>query len=338
MVLSVWISIISFISYLDLAHLANVIVDISEQNITSVPQNLLPNVTELNLENNLINILDATSFDLYRGLVWLSVAHNPLRRIKDGTFDKCRRLQTLLLSKTKITYLPIPFGPSVGKLGKLDLQRAIQDRSILRGEYLSGFANLKYLDLGMNSLNGMDDIVIPLSLESLNVAGNDITTFPDFTHLNMLKDLSIDTNPFTVISTNLFNGLSSLARLSMVSCNLSTFPDPTNLLSLRRIDLRNNNLFTVPDFLDSGVTDLRIARNPILCDYRMCWRRMWTWIKPLPSGFDDVTCQHPPGMRGQAIMDVSVVDIECYKGQWCLTNDFLIGRRFPYYRPYERWI
>ena len=64
MVVSVWISIVLFISYLDLPHLANVIVDISEQNITSVPQNILPNVTEVNLENNLINILDVTSFDL----------------------------------------------------------------------------------------------------------------------------------------------------------------------------------------------------------------------------------------------------------------------------------
>ena len=64
MVLSVWISIVLFISYLDLAHLANVIVDISKQNITSVPQNILPYVTEVNFENNLINILDVTSFDL----------------------------------------------------------------------------------------------------------------------------------------------------------------------------------------------------------------------------------------------------------------------------------
>ena len=122
--------------------------------------------------------------------MWLSVARSslrsPLRKIKDGTFDKCRRLQTLFLSKTKITYLPIPFGPSVGRLGKLDLQRAIQDPFILRGEYLSGFENLKYLDLGMNSLNDMDGIMIQLSLESLNVTGNDITKFPDFTHLKIL--------------------------------------------------------------------------------------------------------------------------------------------------------
>ena len=70
-------------------------IDLSDQQLTTVPRTLNRDVDILVLYHNYLNILNNNSFDQYPNLVELSLKHCTIKLIQEGTFDKQVKLQLI---------------------------------------------------------------------------------------------------------------------------------------------------------------------------------------------------------------------------------------------------
>ena len=46
---------------------------------------------------------------------------------------------------------------------------------------------------------------------------------------------------------------------------------------------------------------LKIANNPLICDYGLCWIRMWPWMFDTQLLADTATCASPSGVAGKPL-------------------------------------
>ena len=300
-------------------------VDLSRQNLKSVPQDIYKFVTDLHLEFNYIESVDNESFANYESLLKIGLHYNPLKVIGENTFAKNCQLGSLGMIAGQLRSLPQSFGLDASKrLRRFMAWNSIKDPAIIRGPYFGDFTSLESLNIPQTDLFSLDNLTIPPTIKSLNVGRTRLTSFPNVTatRLPRLSYLRVYGNSIPYISTASFDGISDdLHNIHLQDNGLLWVPDLSSKLNLETIRLHGNNLETVPDLLNLNLKELTLADNPIRCDQRMCWWKMWHRLKSRPAITDDVICTDPPELAGSVLAEVNPRDMHCYKGKLRLLSN-----------------
>ncbi|XP_065560506.1 protein toll-like isoform X2 [Artemia franciscana] len=210
------------------------------KNITSLPENLLQDLTSLiKLELDLCSIEDLKpdSFRNLRSLVLLDLDRNKLSNLSGNIFKDLVNLEVLDLSANHLTQLPVGVFKHNKNLLFLDLSR--NKISSLKDGVFNGLVRLKNLNLANNQLHNIDPDVFSQTrlLEELDISKNNLTfSSPG-------DSIFFDYG----IGTQLFEPLTRSLKVLNVSHNaIEEIPFGwQNFLVLQKLDLSNNQLRSV---------------------------------------------------------------------------------------------
>ena len=231
-------------------------VDMSGQNLITVPQTIGSNVTKLNLRGNALKILDDISFSTLVELLNLDLSSCHITFIYNGTFATQCKLEMLSLKNNNIQYLPVDFGPPTDSLLSLGTFNALADNFDLRPVYFSAFKKLKSLHTGGWVGIPFSKANIPISLIVL-LAQYAFETFPDLSNLTEIKSLSLWDHDFSFIPDDYIKGMEGLHKLSIGRTNLQITPDLSDLKNLKTLWLPLNLISIIPRHTIEGLRQLR---------------------------------------------------------------------------------
>ncbi|XP_058122260.1 toll-like receptor 7 [Anopheles ziemanni] len=223
-----------------------------------VTHNLLTNMTQLPLANmtglkilnvsynNLVDIPKNTFPKLYE-LHTIDLAHNNISHIYNAVFQNLLSLRNLNLSYNALEKIgPSTFG-TLPTLLELDMSyNRLKD--ITRGA-LAKTTGLRFLHMQHNKLEKV--FQIPISLNELNLAHNEITEIPEKTWPTMNSLLGLDLS-YNRVANNLargsFAGLLTLQRLNLESNGISEIPRDSfaDLGTMQYLYLARNNITVLP--------------------------------------------------------------------------------------------
>ena len=313
----------SLIISLFLPHLhAGLNIDRSNLDLRTVPQNVDSRLTTLKLDINFIEEINNTSFPQLTFLCCLHMNRNPLKYIKENTFQNNPRLNYFACSQCNIKTLPTNFGPCTSSFKTFTLMNGIDPSAvdaIFRYPYFRAFASLRVIALSRLPLKNMANLKLSPSTQKIRVVSVDVAVFPNLTSSNFpkLTYLNIRGNPINIIPDDVWQHVTdSLQTLDASQTELSVMVDLTLRPNLQEIYISNNHLETIPDLLNmTSLTTLKIDGNSRMsCDHRMCWRRLWDRIREPLASYDDVTCIQPPELAGYKLSVVNPELMNCAKG------------------------
>ena len=233
-------------------------IDLSDQQLTTVPRTLNLDVEILILDDNVLNILNNSSFDLYPDLDVLSLKHCSSKLIEEGTFDKQVKLQMISLIHNHIRQLPITFGPSVHTIIDINLRAAYDSGYVFDYPYFRAFRKLLALDIGGRNASSFDSTNIPPSVMSFKAVRSELSTFPNFSHLQNLEILFLGINHITTIARGNIDELKQLKVLKLFSNRIGSMPNISYLPALKRVVLNKNYISYVPADTLNGLHFLKI--------------------------------------------------------------------------------
>ena len=255
----------------------------------------------------------------------IGLQYNPLRIIGEDTFAKNIQLGNLYMMGCQLKSLPQSFGLEASKrLRRFMAWNSIEDLAIIRGPYFGDFISLISLNFPHTDLFSLDKLTLPPTIKDLNVGRTRLTSFPNVTaaRLPRLSYLRVYGNNISYISKSSFDGVSDdLHTIHLHNNGLLWVPDLSSKVKLETIKLHGNNLETVPDLVSLNLKELTLADNPIICDRRMCWWKMWHRLKSRPEITDDVICTNPPELAGSVLAEINPRDMHCYKGKLRLLSN-----------------
>ena len=297
-----------------LCQLQALVIDRSELELTAVPQDVTVTVTEFILISNRIREIDHTSFAIYTSLEKVDLTRNPLKHIRENSFQNNLHLVYFACSYCKIVSLPANFCPCVASITEMHFNEGIDPSvadTIFRYPYFEAFTSLKKVGLAEIPMgNTAVDVKLPPTIVMLLFSYVGLTRFPNVTAsvFPILQHLRIHHNPMRAIPDDMWEQVSDQLKTFHVNGNsLSVMVDLTLKPNLNNIDISWNDLETVPDLLNMpSLTIFHLAENSrMACDRRMCWRRLWDRIRPPLKSSDDVTCRQPPELAGYTLSMVN---------------------------------
>lgn len=151
------------------------VVDCSSRRLTSVPSNLPPYTTQLNLKDNQISTLSAGTFDELPNLQILDLSDNLLEIVEDDTFSKLEKLVELNLANNRLNKIS--------------------------GRMLSGLKAVHHISLTSNRLTCISNLTFSetVNLRKLDLFGNQIGCIQEgtFDRTSELSSLNLMSNPFS---------------------------------------------------------------------------------------------------------------------------------------------
>ena len=288
-------------------------------NLTSVPQDLDVAVTTLSLKYNNITAIDSSSLWRYYNLKELYINRNPLKEIKNGSFDNNPDLEVFSCGACKLHRFPVDFGPASNSLKYIDFSWGINNVIGFSQMKLNRFTSLSHLAIkGIIGVD-FDSLNFPISLYFLRFGYMKLVTFPNLTFARFpnLNYVNAMWNTFQEGSN--FRGVTGAVEFIVFDYSHLCSADGLELLSnLRKIYIMNNNLETIPDLLSlPKLKRLYIKGNTRMkCDQRMCWRRLWERVKRPLRYYDDVICVEPPLLAGYAMSKINPKFMQCSNGKW----------------------
>uniref|UniRef100_A0A671U4P1 Leucine rich repeat containing G protein-coupled receptor 6 n=1 Tax=Sparus aurata TaxID=8175 RepID=A0A671U4P1_SPAAU len=220
-----------------------VMVDCSELGLSSVPTNLSPLTTYLDLSMNNISEIQPRVFQCHKSTsnarTWMD-SHAQKPTLDCVIISPRRRLDANLLSE-------VPAGA------------------------FRGVRSLRHLWLDDNSLTEIPVTALDSlpSLQAMTLALNQITHIPDyaFTNLSALVVLHLHNNKIQSMDARCFEGLHSLETLDLNYNDLQEFPVAIRTLSkLQELGFHNNNIKAIPERAFVGNPQLQTIHfyeNPI---------------------------------------------------------------------------
>lgn len=221
-----------------------VLVDCTRRNLTTIPDGIPLNVTNLDLSDNMITELSDSPFSGFRRLSELKLDENKLESLPLNAFKGVKKLKILSLKENNFRTCP-EFGLSLEFLDEL---------------YLTGN---KMHSVGVSAFQRVPNI------HHLWLDFNELTEVPTdaLKDLKNLEYLNLDQNKIVVIRNSSFQSLSRLITLLLFHNNISRIEDDAfkGLASLELLNLRNNNLEEVPVALKElkNLEQLELIYNPI---------------------------------------------------------------------------
>ncbi|XP_066276439.1 insulin-like growth factor-binding protein complex acid labile subunit isoform X1 [Branchiostoma lanceolatum] len=223
---------------------------LNDNQISGLNRNpLLPNLLELNLEDNSITSISrpGSPFSRRPNLQVLRLGGNVISTVPTSAFDGLRQLVRLYLNRNTITTITA-FGSNsfLDSLEMLDLQ------------------DNRLTSIGIETFTG-----VPLLIE-LNLSSNSISRIEDgsFGRLKKLRVLYLHSNHIGVLTSATFRGMPALTRLTLSDNKIQTLPGMAFIgaTNLGFLDLSSNDLSTVTRTAFSGLynlTTLLLERNNI---------------------------------------------------------------------------
>ncbi|XP_072420083.1 podocan-like protein 1 [Chiloscyllium punctatum] len=244
--------------------------DLSNNNLTKVPEGLPANIVVLQLGRNRITSISRHSLNRIRNLEYLLLQHNRITagRVHKEAFGKLRKLHTLHIFNNPLGKIPavLPgrlsslmlLHNAILKIGADDFASAyhLTDLNLshnrLRSARLHRLAfgklrRLERLDLSANQLSLLPS-GLPPSLLALRAQGNQISQLPTdaLLHLSSLRELHLHHNLLTIgkIAPGVWRNVPNLKLLDLGHNDLSYVP-PDLPESLEYIYLQNNRITTI---------------------------------------------------------------------------------------------
>ena len=283
-----------------------------------VPQSLDPNTEILDLISLPIPVLDNSSFARYSNLAKIRMKGCSVTYVKNGTFNTLWRLQYVSFMYNKIIEFPEDFGLASQSLVEMQLWGAFSLRT-LSPFYFRNFSKLTKLYLGNNDWTPFDPSILPASLKSINLNyASWLNAYPNFTGWTPhLKIISLEGNVIPEIPKENIR-LMNITYINIGSNRLTSIPDHPVYPYIGTLLLNRNRLTTIPDLYNTTLKQLKLAKNPLVCDYALCWIRMWPWMFDTPLLADTPTCASPADADGTPLMEVRPVQMECFNGKLIL--------------------
>ena len=307
-----------------ITHLCNgirVTVNRRNESLSTVPQDVATDVTHFILEDNDITHIDFNSFKNYTELWNIDLSRNPLKNIANGTFENNHKLSQIICIECAIESAPASFGPCTAKITKIDFHQGVVNSHVLLNFEFKKFTRLSSLKLTEVALPDLNVLQLPPSIRALSIFDTGLSTlpqvgrtrFPKLTWIYLVRnDLNLE------IPYSWFNNISiDIQALSLAADGVVSVPEILPIKpSLSFFAIEKNRLVTIPDMLDfSALKYLFIRDNPVTCDQKMCWRRLWD-RKRAPLLGDDVRCQMPLRLQGAMLATVNPKLLSCYNGKW----------------------
>uniref|UniRef100_A0A3B4WKA4 Leucine rich repeat containing G protein-coupled receptor 6 n=1 Tax=Seriola lalandi dorsalis TaxID=1841481 RepID=A0A3B4WKA4_SERLL len=246
-----------------------VMVDCSELGLSSVPANLSPLTTYLDLSMNNISEIQPRAFHRLHLLSELRISGNQLRYISGHALQGLHNLKVLMLQNNQLERLPDDAPWDLPNLLSLRLDANLLSE-VPAGTF-RGVRSLRHLWLDDNSLTEIPVTALDSlpSLQAMTLALNQITHIPDyaFTNLSALVVLHLHNNQIQSMGARCFEGLHSLETLDLNYNDLQEFPVAIRTLSkLQELGFHNNNIKAIPERAFVGNPQLQTIHfyeNPI---------------------------------------------------------------------------
>ncbi|KAL0175499.1 hypothetical protein M9458_027829 [Cirrhinus mrigala] len=157
-----------------------IIVNYSNQNLSSVPPGLKPSTEDLDLSLNRIKTLSAKDFLTTPELHFLNLSWNILEKIDRDTFNSTPALEILDLSHNRLQNLSDqPYLLKTGRLQFLDLSSNLFSVMALGREF-STLKCLQWLGLSAKSISNQDfSYIANLTLKTLFINAHGLQTYED---------------------------------------------------------------------------------------------------------------------------------------------------------------
>ena len=222
-------------------------------------------------------------------------------------------LRTLHLSHNDISQLPTSFNHLPYTLFYIGLYRAFNEAFDLAIPYFNDFDILRSMILASRNPNKyFNATVLPTYLNKLVISDTFLDFFPNLPNY-MLKYLILINCGISHISMANIEQLNDLIFLKLDGNGFVNLPNISFMSNLNTLSLRENNLHTLPDLYNCPLGLLHIWGNPLVCNYSLCWVRMWPFVKA-DLQLDYPFCTLPTENIGRLLMDVDPVKMLCYKG------------------------
>ncbi|XP_072036880.1 uncharacterized protein [Amphiura filiformis] len=236
--------------------------DLSSNNFTRFPMNLLTNLTHLSLDNNQISFQTQTIFHDPSALLSLVLSRNGISFIPNNLFSHLHSLKRLNLGNNALTDIQIDLFSGLRDLEVLYL-RNNSIESLPSGVFVA-LQPLQVLLMYDNKLKMIEnDLFNGLTkLGILELSSNIIESLPSgvFRDLQQLQELYLYDNKLKNIEINLLKGLTKLEILSLSSNNIESLPSGVfrDLHQLQELHLYDNKLKKIESDLLNGLTKLEI--------------------------------------------------------------------------------
>lgn len=236
-----------------------VLVDCTRRNLTTIPDGIPLNVTNLDLSDNMITKLSDSPFSGFRRLSELHLDENKLESLPLNTFKGVKRLKILSLKSNNFRTCP-EFGLSLESLDELYLT-GNKMHSISAGAF-QRVQNIHHLWLDFNELTEVptDALKNLINLEYLSLDQNKIVAIRNssFQSLSRLRTLLLFHNNISKIEDDAFKGLASLESLNLRNNNLEEVPVALKeLKNLQQLELIYNPIEAIQDYAFEGLIKLR---------------------------------------------------------------------------------
>ncbi|XP_030623683.1 leucine-rich repeat-containing G-protein coupled receptor 6 [Chanos chanos] len=245
------------------------LVDCSELGLSTVPSNLSPLTSYLDLSMNNLTEIQPNAFHNLHFLGELRLSGNHLRHIPGAVFQDLYNLQVLMLQNNQLERLPSEDPWDLPNLLSLRLDANlisdVPERAFL------GMRSLRHLWLDDNVLTDIPVAALNNlgSLQAMTLALNRITHIPDyaFRNLSNLVVLHLHNNLIRTLGQNCFEGLHSLETLELNYNDLQEFPVAIRMLAkLQELGFHNNNIKGIPERAFEGnplLQTIHFYENPI---------------------------------------------------------------------------
>ncbi|XP_064600868.1 leucine-rich repeat-containing G-protein coupled receptor 5-like [Liolophura sinensis] len=239
------------------------------KNLTSVPMDLSPNTTQLDLSMNNISQLPEYAFASLPHLQELLLVGNQLKNLPPKVFSGLHSLKILYLTGNQFKVVPSQALKCLGSVEQLHLDTNHIDT--VPDDSFEDMHSLKHLWLNGNKLKTVPVSAVGLAsdLEVLWLSVNQITVVPDYAFYNntRLAVLLLHDNYIREVGDHAFEGLEGLRVLEINKNELTQVPVALySLTELNDLTLADNQIEYLPDECFSGnqnLVYLQLKGNPI---------------------------------------------------------------------------
>uniref|UniRef100_A0A8C1VJK5 Leucine rich repeat containing G protein-coupled receptor 6 n=1 Tax=Cyprinus carpio TaxID=7962 RepID=A0A8C1VJK5_CYPCA len=231
--------------------------DLSMNNISEIQPNAFHNLhflSELRLDANLIMEVPARTLSGMRSLRHLWLDDNALTEIPVSALNDLSSLQAMTLALNRITHIPDYAFKNLSNLVVLHLHNNMI--RTLGQNCFEGLHSLETLELNFNELQEFPVAIRTLAkLQELGFHNNNIKAIPEraFVGNPLLQTIHFYENPIQFVGRSAFQFLPKLHTLSLNGATeIREFPDLKGTSSLQVLDLSWNRINTVhPDAFSS---------------------------------------------------------------------------------------
>ncbi|XP_062585950.1 leucine-rich repeat-containing G-protein coupled receptor 5-like isoform X1 [Saccostrea cucullata] len=235
--------------------------ELQRNRLTHVPAGImtLPDLMDLNLENNRIQFIPSHVFQLNKNLRDIKLRGNPISSFGLNTFQGLHYLRELTISEARdLEHFPNVTGCKSLQLLRLD-RASISE---VPADLCRTLPDLFTLDLHSNKLSRIPDLEHCYNLKQLNLGSNKIASLEGspFMNATRLQDLTLSHNFIPYIGNGAFKGLRKLEYLDLQS-NQITGIEPLAfkpLESLIDLNLAENTFSRLPT---EGLSRLKFLKT-----------------------------------------------------------------------------